>query len=183
MDGALYKRVRARLAGRDQRPHPSHAGALGPMTRIDDRGPPVALDAEALGRLASALDVEGVVAAFVFGSLATGRVTPLSDVDVGVWLDPGLSSKQRLAAQLRLMAEAAAVLGTDEVDLVVLNDAPPLLQHRAMRARLPLVERQPKVRVRLEAGAQLQYLDTKPLREEIARGLHERLAEDRFGRP
>lgn len=153
------------------------------MTRIDDRGPPLELDSDALGRLASALDVEGVVAAFVFGSLATGGGTPLSDVDVGIWLDPELPSGQRLETHLRLMADAAAALRTDEVDVVVLNDSPPLLQHRAMRARLPLVERQPKARVRLEAGAQLRYLDTKPLREEIARGVRQRLAEGRFGRP
>jgi hypothetical protein len=81
------------------------------------------------------------------------------------------------------MAAAAKALHTDEVDLVILNDAPPLLQHRAMRARLPLVERRPKARVRLEADALLRYLDTKPLREELARGLQKRLAEGRFGRP
>lgn len=150
--------------------------------RIDDRGAPIRLDAEALNRLGAALDVDGVVSAFVFGSVATGRATPLSDVDIGVWLDPDLSPSQRLDAQLRLMADAATALHTDDVDVVVLNDAPPLLQHRAMRARLPLAERQPKARVRLEADAQLRYLDTKPLREEIARGLQERLAEGRFGR-
>ncbi|MGH2714883.1 MAG: type VII toxin-antitoxin system MntA family adenylyltransferase antitoxin [Thermoleophilaceae bacterium] len=150
--------------------------------RINDRGPPIELDPERLDGLALALDVESVVAAFVFGSVATGRATPLSDVDVGVWLDPALSPRQRLDAQLRLMAEATSVLGTDEVEVVILNDAAPLLQHRAMRARLSLVDRQPKARVRLEAGAQLRYLDTKPLRQAIARGVEERLREGRFGR-
>src|ERR671914_442916 len=149
--------------------------------RIDDRGPPIRLDAEALDRLRAALDVDGVVSAFVFGSMATGRTTPLSDVDV--WPDPELPSRERLGAQLHLMAEAAAALHTDEVDVVILNDAPPLLQHRAMRARLSLVERRPKARVRLEAEALLRYLDTKPLREELARGLQKRVAEGRFGRP
>jgi predicted nucleotidyltransferase len=150
--------------------------------RIDDRGPPIRLDAGALDRLRAALDVDGVVSAFVFGSMATGRTTPLSDVDIGVWLDPELPSRERLSARLHLMAEAAAALRTDEVDLVILNDAPPLLQHRAMRARLPLVERRSKARVRLEADALLRYLDTKPLREELARGLQKRLADGRFGR-
>jgi predicted nucleotidyltransferase len=150
--------------------------------RIDDCGAPIRLDAEALNRLGAALDVDGVVSAFVFGSMAAGRTTPLSDVDIGVWLDPTLSSSQRLNAQLRLIADAATALHTDEVDVVILNDAPPLLQHRAMRARLPLAERDPKTRVRLEADAQLRYLDTQPLRDEFARGLQERLADGRFGR-
>jgi uncharacterized protein len=153
------------------------------MTRIDDRGPPVDLDPDAFRRLASALDVDGVVSAFVFGSVAAGRATALSDVDVAAWLDPALPPQDRFDLRLRLMAGAATALGTDEVDVVILNDVAPLLQHRAMRTRKPLVERRPKTRVRLEADAQLRYLDTRPLREEIARGVQARLAEGRFGRP
>jgi uncharacterized protein len=151
--------------------------------RIDDRGPPIELDPEALHRLASALDVEPVVAADLFGSQASGRPSPLSDVDVAVWLAPELDASERLAARLRLMDSAVAALGTEEVDLVVLNDAPPLLQHRARMGAIRLVDRDAKRRVRFEAEALVRYLDTAPLREELARGLEHRLEEGRFGRP
>jgi predicted nucleotidyltransferase len=142
-----------------------------------------AVDAASLERLASALDVQPVVSADLFGSRASGRPGPLSDVDVAVWLDPGVDPAERLAARLHLTAAAEAALGTADVDLVILNDAPPLLQHRARRGSIRVIERDPRRRVQLEADALVRYLDTAPLRRELARGLEHRLDEGRFGRP
>lgn len=142
-----------------------------------------ALDEAALKRLAAALDRDGVVAAMLIGSQARGTAGPLSDIDVAVWHDAGLEPRQRLDLQLRLAREASRALGTDEVDVVMLNRAPPLLRHRAIRDAVRLVERDRDERVRMEARAILDYLDTKPLREELARGLRHRIEEGRFGRP
>jgi hypothetical protein len=69
------------------------------------------------------------------------------------------------------------------VHLIVLNDAPPLLAHRVMRERQLLVDRDPRLRVRLEAEAMLRYLDTIWLREEIGRGLARRIEQGTYGRP
>jgi hypothetical protein len=80
------------------------------------------------------------------------------------------------------MAEAARALHSDEVDLVILNDAPPLLSHRVLRDGLLLLERSRTERVRFETRAVLEYLDTKPLRKELELGVRRRLAEGTFGR-
>lgn len=142
----------------------------------------VVLDQALLQRLGAAFDRPGVVFASVFGSQASGSAGPLSDIDVAVWLDPDLGARERLDARLRLLAAAEAILGDASVDLVILNDAPPLLQNRAGRRRLQLVDRDPRARVRLEADALVRYLDTAPLRAELARGTAHRLEERRFGR-
>ena len=118
-------------------------------------------------KLAAALDREGVVAASLFGSQATGLIGPLSDVDIAIWVDPELDPKQRLTLRSELSRAATAVLGTDEVDLVLLNDAPPLFKHRAMSGAVRLIERDPVDRVRLETAALLEYFDTAPLRKEL----------------
>jgi predicted nucleotidyltransferase len=152
------------------------------VTKVDERSVVPRLGEPELRRLAGVLDRENVVAAFVVGSQATGRVGPLSDVDLAVWADPELEPGARFELGLALGAAATRVLGTDEVDLVVLNDAPPLLQHRAMRERLPLVVRDEAARVRLETRALLDYLDTAPLRELAAAALRRRLEEGSFGR-
>jgi predicted nucleotidyltransferase len=152
------------------------------VTVIDQRARVPRLDRAALDRLAGALDREGVVAAMLIGSQARGSAGPLSDVDVGVWHKPGLDSKALLKLRLELTDAAARALGTDEVDVVLLNGATPLMRHRAIRDARRLVERDPKARVRLEARAVLDYLDTAPLRAELARGLRHRIEEDRFGR-
>jgi predicted nucleotidyltransferase len=147
----------------------------------NSRVPPV--DAAARERLARALDREGVVAAMLIGSQARGEVTPLSDVDIAVWHEPGLDSTQRWRLQFDLIGAAEEALHTSEIDLVMLNHAPPLLRQRAIRDAVRLVERDPKARVRFEAKALLEFLDTKPLRAELSRGLRNRIREGRFGRP
>ncbi len=96
---------------------------------------------------------------------------------------PARATNERGRLQLELMSAAAGALGTGEVQVVVLNDATPLLRHRAMRDGLRLVDRDPRARIRLETRAVLEYLDTAPLRATLARGVRHRLEEGRFGRP
>ncbi len=152
------------------------------MTVVDEKSRVPPLDAGALRRLAGALDRDGVVAAMLIGSQARGEAGPLSDVDVGVWHRPGLDPQARLQLRLRLADVAARALGTDEVDIAMLNDATPLMRHRAIRDGHRLVERDRDERVRLETRAILDYLDTAPLRAELGRGVRRRLEEGRFGR-
>ncbi len=152
------------------------------MVVIDQTQRVPRLDDELLGKLAESLDREGVVAASLIGSQARGQVAPLSDIDLGVWCDPGLDAAARLRLRLDLAAAAARAVGTEEIDLVLLNGATPLFRHRAVRDGRRLLERDPRARVRFEARAMLDYLDTKPLREELARGQRHRLEEGRFGR-
>jgi predicted nucleotidyltransferase len=145
------------------------------------RVPPV--DAAARERLARALDRDGVVAAMLIGSQARGTPGLLSDVDIAVWHEPGLDSARRFGLQLDLIAAAEAALGTSEIDLVMLNGAPPLFRHRAIRDAKRLVERDERLRVRFEARSLIDFLDTEPLRAEMSSALRKRIEEDRFGRP
>ncbi len=77
-----------------------------------------------------------VVTAWLFGSHGESRAHAESDVDVGVLLDrrlvPGAS--QRFDLRVRLPSALIHALGNNDVDLVVLNDAPPLLARRIIRA-------------------------------------------------
>jgi predicted nucleotidyltransferase len=94
------------------------------MMRIDDRGPSILLDGERRRGLAELFEREpDVVAAYLFGSQARGEAGPLSDVDLAVWLDDHPEPGRRVSRQLALSTRAASLLGTDEVELVVLNGA------------------------------------------------------------
>jgi len=152
------------------------------MTKVDERASVPRVDAAMRERLVRALDRDRTVAGLLFGSQAAGSAGPLSDVDVAVWVDPGLSLDERVALRSDLSLAAREALGTDEVDIVILNDAPPLLRHRALKGALRLFDRDPRARVRLETAALLDYLDTAPLRETLAAGRRRRLEEGRFGR-
>lgn len=152
------------------------------MVVIDEKSRVPELDEDALGRLSHALDHEGVVAAMLIGSQGRGDPGPLSDVDIAVWHDPDLDSRGRFELQLSLASDAGRALATDEIDVVLLNDAPPLMRHRAIREGKRLAERDRDERVRLETRAILDYLDTAPLRAELGRGVRRRMGEGRFGR-
>jgi hypothetical protein len=152
------------------------------VTKVQEHAVVPVIDRSRRLALARAFDRPGVVAASLFGSQASGTAGALSDVDLAVWLEPRRSRHQRARLARDLRATVAETLATDEVDLAVLNDASPLLRHRAIRDGVRLVERDRDARVRLEARALLDYLDTVPLRATLAAGVERRLAEGRFGR-
>lgn len=152
------------------------------MTKVDEHAPVPRIDSSGREALARALNRSPVVAGMIFGSQASGAVGPLSDVDIGVWVDPALSPRLRAEARTDLSLAAREALATDEVDVVILNDAPPLLRHRAMKGGARLFDRDPRTRVRLETAALLDYFDTAPLRKALADGRRRRIEEGRFGR-
>lgn len=152
------------------------------MTKVSERAAVPPLDPDRRALLARALDTPGVVAASLIGSQATGTAGPLSDVDVAIWLMPNLDRDRRYELTVNLLNAAAEALGTAEVDLVVLNDASPLMRQRAMQHGVRLVERDRAHRIRLEAKGLLAYLDTVPLRATLDEGVRRRIDEGRFGR-
>lgn len=83
--------------------------------------------------VASLSDHEGVVSAYLFGSEAQGRAHRESDVDVGVLLDRHVYPRaaDRFEVRLRLTGRLQAAVGR-EVDIVILNDAPPQLVRHIM---------------------------------------------------
>jgi len=98
--------------------------------------------------------------AYFFGSAARGELGELSDVDVAIYLDESLSSKERFKLQLRLMGELASVLQTNKVDLVVMNDAPLLLNYNIIKHG-KLVKSDGRTKVRVESSILSRYLDMK----------------------
>ena len=115
--------------------------------------------------------------AYLFGSAARGEDRRSSDLDVGVVFSP--IPAPALLDQLGTDLEAAT---GRRVDLVVLNEAPPLLTHEAICAGRPIVCRDADERVEFETRATARYLDTAHLRRIQHHYLRER-AEARRARP
>ena len=110
-----------------------------------------------LQTLGRALDAcPAVVFAYLFGSAATGTLRPLSDVDVAVYLDESLDA---MDARLEVLGLLTTHLGTDEVDLVVLNTAPTALVGRILGARRVIRDAAPFLRHRFESLALRKFLD------------------------
>lgn len=76
-----------------------------------------------------------VLLAFMFGSEARGKPRPDSDVDVAVYLDQPFSRQD-----IRTLWSALEDITHKDVDLVVLNDAPPGIAWAAFKGEV-LVKR------------------------------------------
>jgi uncharacterized protein YutE (UPF0331/DUF86 family)/predicted nucleotidyltransferase len=78
----------------------------------------------------------GVAAVYLFGSHAAGRSHRESDVDLGVLLDWAHwpERRERFEARLLLAGELEGVLAPAPPDVVILNDAPPLLGRAVVTA-------------------------------------------------
>lgn len=90
-----------------------------------------ALDCEAIARIEGFFAARRelhVASVYLFGSQAEGRAHRESDVDVGVLASWSAypSRQDRFELRVRLGSELIAVLHRNEVDVVILNDAPPL---------------------------------------------------------
>lgn len=71
----------------------------------------------------------GIVSAYLFGSVADGRAHRESDLDVGVLLDRLVypDARDRFEARLELTGRLGTATRRNDVDVVILNDAPPHL--------------------------------------------------------
>lgn len=136
-----------------------------------------------LARLAELLAPRGeILDAYLFGSRSTGSAQAHSDIDVAVYLAdaPPVTSAFGYAADLA--AELMRALGTDRIDVVVLNDAPPLLYHRVLRDGTRILSRDLAATTTREGRALSRYCDYVPQLAKIEAAHRARTAADRFGR-
>jgi predicted nucleotidyltransferase len=121
-----------------------------------------------LERLREILAADPRVAyALVFGSAASGRPGPHSDVDVALGLAPDATLDLLELGALAARLEAAA---GRPVDLVLLGEAPPGLAYRIFRDGRPLLVRDGAALAARKARAILEYLDFQPFEEIFASG-------------
>ncbi|MGH7339067.1 MAG: type VII toxin-antitoxin system MntA family adenylyltransferase antitoxin [Candidatus Rokuibacteriota bacterium] len=76
-------------------------------------------------------EVPGISSLVVFGTRADGRPRPTSDLDVGVLPDTP-DSEARRKLQARVAVALADLAPAGRVDVVLLDEAPPLLRHRIL---------------------------------------------------
>ncbi len=102
-----------------------------------------------------------VMVAYLFGSQATGQARPDSDVDVAVLLAE-TDTFTRFEQSWQFSNEIEQII-YKSVDVVVLNDAPPLLVHHILLQKKLLFERDINERVKFEVRAGKIYADLQPM--------------------
>lgn len=123
-----------------------------------------------------------IAAAYLFGSLATGRATPQSDIDIAVLLmhvpdDP----VERLGRQLELTDQLRQFSDRD-MDVVVLNKAPIILRWQVLAHGRLLYQGDRNTRAGFEVQTGKEYEDLKPMYDFFKEVLFEEIEEVGLGR-
>ena len=85
-------------------------------------------------RIAELLDPRSeVLEAYLFGSCARGEEQPHSDIDVAVHVDEARADNSGFGYRAHITTDLMAGFGFNDVDVLILNRAPPVLYHRVLR--------------------------------------------------
>ncbi|MEW6213756.1 MAG: nucleotidyltransferase domain-containing protein [Nitrospirota bacterium] len=99
-----------------------------------------------------------VIFAYIFGGLAEGKVKPLSDIDISVYLR---NTDSLAEYKLHLFDSLTDALGTSELDLVILNTAPISITGRILQNKQILVDKEPPIRHAYESLTLREFFDFK----------------------
>jgi predicted nucleotidyltransferase len=105
-----------------------------------------------------------VVFSYLFGSLARDKVLPLSDIDIAIYLKEGVDLDKE---KMSILQNLIDLLGTEEIDLVLLNTAPLTLKARTVENKKILVDKEPFLRHSFESLVLREYFDFSKKEEEI----------------
>jgi predicted nucleotidyltransferase len=97
-----------------------------------------------------------VIFSYLFGSLSKGKPSPLSDVDIAVFLKKAEKVADR---KMEILGRLIEILETDEIDLVVLNTANLPLVMGILKNKKLIVDKDPFARHLFESLLMRKYFD------------------------
>lgn len=106
---------------------------------------------------------EDIQFAYLFGSFARGSTSPLSDLDIAVYLSGADLSNKRM----EILGDLIGIFKTDEIDLVILNTAPLTLRMKILLSKRLLADNSPFIRHAYESMTIRSYFDFSKIETNI----------------
>jgi predicted nucleotidyltransferase len=108
-------------------------------------------------------DYPYIAAAYLFGSYATGKISPMSDVDIAVLLkEPHPKGRELMHEMNYLSYRIEKALQAEEVDLIELNNQGLIFQHNILRTGKLIYDADRDFRVKFVAKVISKYCDFEP---------------------
>ncbi|SQB34204.1 type VII toxin-antitoxin system MntA family adenylyltransferase antitoxin [Clostridium cochlearium] len=102
----------------------------------------------------------GIKLLYIFGSYAKGKNTEDSDLDIAVLLDENYNPMDKLS----LIGDLTLIFKRDDIDLVILNSASPVLRHQIIKYGKLVYMESEEVKVFFEVKVLKVYMDMEPFR-------------------
>jgi predicted nucleotidyltransferase len=102
---------------------------------------------------------DNILFAYLFGSQITGKTGPMSDYDFAIFL----SRKPSFQFKYRLKNNLLNILNTNQVDLIILNNAPIELKYNIINTGKIIYQKNSIAKVEFEADTLSQYFDYLPV--------------------
>lgn len=120
-----------------------------------------------------------IICAYLFGSQATGKVAARSDYDFAVYFKHTADKGNREDAIFEIQTKLEKKLNAyDKVDVVLLNDAQPLLEHQVVYEGKLIYSNDEEKRAHYEAQAISRWLDWKFHQDKL-----DKARKKQFGKP
>ncbi len=108
-------------------------------------------------------DYPYIAGAYVFGSYATGKEGPMSDVDIAVLLkDPHPKGRDLIHEMNYLAYRIEDALGAGEVDLIELNNQGLIFVHNVLKTGRLIYDADTDFRIKFVAKVISDYCDFEP---------------------
>ncbi len=121
-----------------------------------------------------------ILAVYLFGSRAEGVERPRSDTDIAVLLMSHIDKRHYSSYRLRLLEELSSFFA-GQLDLIILNQVPLLLQFQVLKSGKLLFERDADKRAELEMHMLSRYYDARRYYEFHFNKLIERIEQRGLG--
>ncbi|NLW22572.1 MAG: nucleotidyltransferase domain-containing protein [Tissierellia bacterium] len=99
---------------------------------------------------------EDIIFAYIFGSYAREKIRKDSDLDIAVYLREEMDIDTYLEIKMQL-----SEICKREVDLILLNEAPPLLKFQIYKNNVLLFSRDKSIETRFKVRTLFEYSDMK----------------------
>lgn len=99
---------------------------------------------------------ENIIFAYIFGSYVQGKMRPDSDIDIAIYSEKKLDSETYLEIKMDLTDACKR-----EIDLIILNDANPLLKYEIYKNNILLFTRDNVLETSYKIKTLFEYNDVK----------------------